>query len=51
MQKQFTSLIKEKSLSHVESYVKDSENIANQFLILSDALERGEISLAFEKVI
>lgn len=51
MQKQFTSLLKEKSLSHVESYVRDSESIANQFIILSDILERGDIATAFEKVI
>lgn len=50
MQKQFTSLLKEKSLSHVESYVRDSENIANQFIILSDLLERGDIVTALEKV-
>jgi len=51
MQKQFSTMLKEQSLSHVESFVKDTENIANQYLILSDIIERGEHIIAFEKVI
>lgn len=50
MHKQFSSLIKEKSLSHVESYVKNPENIANQFMMLSDIISYGDIATAFEKV-
>lgn len=51
MQKQFSFLIKEKSLSQVESYLKDSENIANQFIMLAEILDRGDYTTAFEKVI
>lgn len=51
MQKQFTFLLQEKSLSHVESFVKDSEIIANQFLMLDNLLDVGDFTTAFEKVI
>lgn len=50
MQKQFSSLVKEKSLSHVESYVKDPANITNQLMMLSDITSNGDIATAFEKV-
>lgn len=51
MQKHFSNLLKEKSLSHVESYVKDTEVIANCLLVLDDFIDRGEYVAAFEKVI
>jgi len=50
MQKQFSSLIKEKSLSTVESYLKDSESYANQLTVLGNILDRGDYTTAFEKV-
>lgn len=51
MQKQFSVLLKEKSVSHVETYVKDSDNIATQYMILSDIIKQQDYALAFEKVI
>lgn len=51
MQKHFSNLLKEKSLSHVESYVKDTEVIANRLLVLDNFIDRGEYVAAFEKVI
>jgi len=48
MQKQFSILLKEKS--HVEPCVKDTDNIANQFMILCDIINQGDYALAFEKV-
>jgi len=50
MQKQFAFLLKEKSLSHVELFVKDSESIANQYMILNHLIEHGDYASAFEKV-
>jgi len=50
MQKQFAFLLKEKSLSHVESSVKDSESIANQYMIFNNLIEHGDYATAFEKV-
>lgn len=51
MQKQFTFLLQEKSLSHVESFVKDSEIIVDQFMMLDNLLDTGDFNTAFEKVI
>lgn len=51
IQKQFSIILKEKSLSHVESYVKETEIITNHLMMLSDILERGDVATAFEKVI
>lgn len=50
MQKQFSYLLKEKSLSHVELFVKDPDNIATQYMILTEMLDRGDYAVAFEKV-
>lgn len=49
MQKEFSILLKEKS--HVEPCVKDTDNTATQFMILSDIIKQGDYALAFEKVI
>ncbi|XP_025194256.1 enhancer of mRNA-decapping protein 4 [Melanaphis sacchari] len=49
MQKQFSILLKEKS--HVEPCVKDMDNTANQFIILSDIIKLGDYALAFEKAL
>lgn len=51
MQKQLTFLLQEKSLSQVESFVKDSEIIANQFMVLDHFIDTGDLTTAFEKVI
>lgn len=51
MQEHFSTLFKEKSLSHIETYVKESESVANQFVMLTETVDRGDIVLAFEKVI
>ncbi|VVC44130.1 WD40/YVTN repeat-like-containing domain,Enhancer of mRNA-decapping protein 4, WD40 repeat region,WD40- [Cinara cedri] len=51
MQEHFAGLIKEKTLSHVESYVKDSEPVVNQYLMLSEILDRGDVIGAFEKAL
>lgn len=51
MQKQFIFLLQEKSLSHVESFVKDSEIFANQFMMLDNLIDVGDLTTAFEKVI
>lgn len=50
MQKQFSSLIKEKSLSNVESYIKDSESFTNQLTLLGNIINCGDYTIAFEKV-
>lgn len=47
LQKQFSILLKE---SHIEPCVKDTDNTANQFMILSDIIKQGDYALAFEKV-
>jgi len=49
MQKQFSILLKEKSL--VEPCVKDTDSTAAQIMILSDIIKQGDYALAFEKVI
>lgn len=51
MQKQFSFILKEKSLSRVESFVNDSKNIANQYMMLNNIVEHGDYATAFEKVI
>lgn len=51
MQEHFSALLKEKSLPHIESIVRGSENIANQFMILAELLDRRNVVGAFEKVI
>lgn len=50
MQKQLAFLLKEKSLSHVELFVKDPENITTQFMMLTEILDQGDVATAFEKV-
>ncbi|XP_026817328.1 enhancer of mRNA-decapping protein 4 homolog [Rhopalosiphum maidis] len=48
LQKQFSILLKE---SHIEPCVKDTDNTANQFMILSDIIKQGDYALAFEKAL
>lgn len=50
MQKQFSYLLKEKSLSHVESYLNDTNSITSQYTMLTDSIEHGDLATAFEKV-
>lgn len=50
MQEHFSALFKEKTLPHFENIVKDSENVANQYMILSEIVDTGDIVSAFEKV-
>lgn len=50
MQKQFSSLIKEKTLSTVESYVYDTQSYAYQLHAVGNCIDRGDYITAFEKV-
>lgn len=49
LQKQFSILLKEKL--HEEPCMKDTDNTATQFMILSDIIKQGDYALAFEKAL